>query len=153
MAKLNAYTTNTRVVNDGEWVEVGAEPNTFKIKTRGFTRRYRTRLNELRREAARTANRTLRPGEIPFTTDNLPPNEEDRCQGVAIAEEAFLDVKDLDGDNGPVTADEFKDMLANPEKYSALIVLAIGAAGRVHSGREEEAKDAEGNSAPALSAS
>jgi hypothetical protein len=153
MATLNAYKTNTRVVNDGEWVDVGAEPNTFRIRTRGFTRRYRDKLNALRREAARTANRSLRPGELPFTVDNLPPNDEDRCQGIAISEEAFLDVSGLDNAGQPVSADEFRAMLCNPEEYSALIVLAIGAASRVHAGREDEAKDAEGNSEPASQAS
>ena len=50
-----------------------------------------------------------------------------------------------------VTAEEFHQMLRNPEEFSALLMLAIGAAARVHSDRQIETGAAVGNS-PAASA-
>lgn len=152
MASLSAFRTDTRAVHDGEWIDVGSGENAFRIKTRGFTPKYRDRLNALKRDAARLANRSIRPGDQPFTVDNLPPTADDMCQGIALSEEAFLDVSGLShADGSVVTAEEFHQMLRNPEEFSALLMLAIGAAARVHSDRQIETGAAVGNS-PAASA-
>jgi hypothetical protein len=147
MATLKNFTAPTHAINEGEWVDVGTGDELFRIKTRGFTRKYRDKLNALRREAVRAANRRLPPGETFFTVDTLGPNDEDRCQAIAIADEAFLDVQGLTNEGGGVvTAEMFREMLRDPETFGALLVLAIGAASRVHTGRQDEAQAAEGNS-------
>ncbi len=148
MANLSSFRANLANITDGEWVSVNPE-DPFEIKTRGFTAKYRDALNELRRTAARKANRNLQPGQTPYTQDSLPPTVDDLCQGQALAAEAFLDVRGLTHSGGTaVTADEFRDMLRNAAEYSVLLILAVGAAFRVHSEREEEVVAAKGNSSP-----
>lgn len=149
MASLSAFRANVTAINDGEWVEVNPE-DPFEIKTRGFTPRYRDKLSALRREAARKANRGLQPGQVPFSADALPPTADDLCQGQALADEVFLDVRGLTHQGGAVvTADEFKDMLRNTAEFSSLLILAMSAAMSVHADREDETKAAVGNSQPA----
>lgn len=145
MAKLSSFTANTRAISDGEWVEVNPT-DPFKIKTRGFTARYRDLLNRLRRQASREANRGLQPGAIPHSPEALPPTMEDRCQAQALAEECFLDVQGLTGEDGSaVTAEQFREMLQDPETYGALLVLTIGAAARIQSERQQDAEAAAKN--------
>ncbi len=149
MANLSSFRANIVAITDGEWVTVNPE-DPFEIKTRGFTPAYRDRLNELRRAAARKANRNQAPGQAVYVADALPPTMDDLCQGQALAAEAFLDVRGLTHSDGTaVTADEFKDMLRNAAEYSVLLILAVGAAFHVHSTREEEMVAAKGNSSPA----
>lgn len=149
MAKLTSLRRNAERVNTGDWVTVGFEADdTFEIKTRGQTERFLYRYGELQRNAAREANRGLQPGQIPWTPDALPSPLSNRALGQAIHDEAFLDVRGLDGENGPVTADEFRKFLLQPLDYAALIGLAYGAMLRIHDERKEEAAAAVGNSAP-----
>ncbi len=145
MASLSKFKTNVNVVNDGEWITVGTFEDTFKIKTRGFTQSYKDHLNKLRWAAARNLNRNIQAGTPPHGPDTLPPSADDLCQGTALADKAFLDVDGLDAGGTPVTAEQFKEMLKNPEEYSFLISLALSAASQVHAMRTEEAAQAEGN--------
>lgn len=146
MASLTRYRADIARINDGEWITVGQDGDEFEIRTRGFTPRYRDALNQLCRQAAREANRRLQPGQLAYTPDALPPTMFDKCQGQALAEHVTLDVRGLthDGDR-PVTGDELRDMLRDPEQFSGLLVLAIGAAARVHADRQSESTEA-GNS-------
>jgi hypothetical protein len=148
MAKLSSLRVNASAIADGEWMEVGPADNRFEIKTRGMTAAYRDGLSALRREAARTANRGLRPGDVPTTPDSLPPSLDDSCQGQALVQFCTLDVRGLDHEEGkPVTAAELKGMLLNREEYPWLIVLALQAAQSVGAVRVTEAEDAAKNSA------
>lgn len=154
MASLSALRSNIAVINDGEWIEVNPE-DPFEVRVRGFTPRYRDKLNSLRRDAARKANRGLAPGQMQFSVDALPPTVDDLCQGEALASEVFLDVRGLTHvPGGPaVTADEFRDMLRNAAEFSAVLSLTLVAAMVVHASREEETAAAVGNSQPASAGS
>ncbi len=147
MAKLSAFRLDAAAISDGEWITVGVGGDTFEIRTRGFTARYRDALNALRRDAARKANRGLVPGAIPFSPDNLPPTVDDACQGEALAQHCILDVRGLQQDDGTaVTADDFRAMLTDRDSYVALLVLALNAASSVGQARTEEAQEAAKNS-------
>lgn len=145
MPKLSDFIPDTSAVTGGEAITVGPVGKSFEITTRGFTPAYRDRLSALRREAARTLNRTLQPGAAPYRPDTLPPTVEDKCLGQALAEECIQGVAGLDGDDGqPVTIDQFRALLTSGDA-PFLTALAVGAASRVGENRAEEAKAAEGN--------
>lgn len=147
MAKLSAFKLNAAAISDGEWITVGVGADTFEIKTRGFTSRYRDALNSLRRDAARKANRGLVPGATPFTPDSLPPTLDDLCQGEALAQYCVLDVRGLQQDDGtPVSIEDFRQMLTDRDSYVSLLVLALNAASSVGQARTEEAQAAAKNS-------
>lgn len=148
MAKLANFRRNADRVNSGDWITVGFDAdNTFQICTRGQTEKFLYRLGELQRQAAREANRGITPGDIPYQPDALPAPLANRCLGRAMAEHTFIDVRGLDNDDGPVTADDFRNALLQPMDYVPLITLAYQAVLAVHVDRKAEAKDAEGNSA------
>lgn len=145
MAKLSSFTRDSAKISDGDRVEVGFGEDKFHITTRGFTPAYRDRLFDLKREAARRLNRDLKPGAIGYLPDTLPPSEDDKCQGQAVAEECVLGVEGLDGDDGqPLGVETFRSLLSSGV-HPALISLAIAAAGRVGSQREAEARADLGN--------
>ncbi len=147
MASLNKLKTNVQRINEGAWVTVEIdEDNTFDIRTRGFTARYRDTLQRLKTEAAQAVNRKLNPGERIITADTLPSSIEDVCQGKALADECVLDVRDLFHDDGTLaTVDEFREMLNDAEQCRAAILLAMQAAQKVTADRDEDTKAAVGN--------
>lgn len=148
MAKLSAFSRNKARVTEGEKIEVGPEGDTFFIVTRGFLPSYRDTLYDLRLEAARRLNRSLKPGAVAYGPESLPPSEEDKCQGKAIARECVLGVEGLEReDGGDYTVDEFRALLESGD-YPVLTSLAISAAGRVGDDRAIQNADAVGNSQP-----
>jgi hypothetical protein len=146
MADVNTYTVDKSAIRGGEWVSVGTPPQDFEIRTRGFTPAYRDGLNSLRRHASRELNRKLRPGDVFYTPDTLPPTVDDQCQGQALADHCVLDVRGLTSGGEPVTGDQFRDLLREPEGRQGLLILAIGAAATVGNSRQAEREEAEGNS-------
>lgn len=109
MAKLSDFSRNQDRMREGETVEVGPIGSTFEITTRGFTPRYRDALHDLKIAAARRLNRGQKPGGLSYNAENLPPSEDDRAQGQAIADHCVLGVNGLQHDDGQdVTLDEFR---------------------------------------------
>lgn len=148
MANVGAFTMDRDTIRAGEWVQVGTGDDQFEIKTRGFTPEYRDGLNRIRRDAARELNRKLKPGESFYQPADLPPSLDDKCQGQALADHCVLDVRGLTNGGVPVTADQFRDLIRDPEGRQGLLILAIGAANRVGADRKAEREVAEGNSSP-----
>jgi hypothetical protein len=152
MANLSALTLDRDAVRHGDWVEVGAGENVFEIRTRGITQAYRDGLNRLRLTAVRELNRNNKPGQPFYTPELLPPSVDDRCIGQALAEHCVIDVrglydgKDENGQPRSVTVDEFRELLRDPEGRSILVSWTMQAAGSVGQARQEERKEAEGNS-------
>lgn len=145
MAKLSAFSLDATRVQEGETIEVGPIGNTFHITTRGFTPGYRDGLYNLKQNTASRLNRTLQPGATRYTPETLPPSEDDRLQGQAIATHCVIDVTGLQNDDGSViTVDDFRHLLASGE-HPMLIALAISAAARVGEGQEQAHQDAVGN--------
>lgn len=145
MAKLSAFSRDAARVQEGETIEVGPDGDTFLITTRGFTPRYRDALFTLKSEAASRLNRSLQPGATRYTAETLPPSEDDRLQGQAIAEHCVIDVDGLQNDDGSaITVDAFRKLLASGE-HRMLIALAITAASRVGDEQAQAHRDAVGN--------
>ncbi|CDG39728.1 MULTISPECIES: hypothetical protein [Asaia] len=145
MAKLSAFSRDAGRVQEGETIEVGPPGNTFLITTRGFTPRYRDALYILKNTVASRLNRALQPGATRYTAESLPPTEDDRAQGQAIAEHCVLDVDGLQNDDGSeIGIDAFRQLLASGE-HPMLIALAISAAAKVGEQRTEDHRDAVGN--------
>jgi hypothetical protein len=145
MPDISSCTADRDVMRSGEWVPVGTGDDRFEIRTRGFTQAYRDGLNRLRREAARELNRKLKSTDLPHTPEMLPPSVDDRCQGQALADYCVIDVRGLTNGGQPVSADEFKALLRDPEGRQALVVFALQAAIEVGRARTEQKEIAEGN--------
>jgi len=145
MAKLSRFTLNRDTVAQGDRIEVGPPGNSFFLTTRGFTPAYRDALHDLARESARRLNADLAPRQIPVTPADLPPSEDDRNQGIALAQHCVLGVEGLEHDDGsPVTVQTLRDMLVSGE-HQALMVMCLRAAGQVGDQRARKAKDDAGN--------
>lgn len=145
MAKLSDFSRNADRMREGETIEVGPIGHTFHITTRGFTPRYRDALYDAKMTAARRLNRSQKPGASSYGPDSLPPTEDDRAQGQAIADHCVIGVSGLQHDDGrEVTVDEFRAMLASGEQ-PMLIALAISAAARVGDDRAREHEESVGN--------
>ncbi len=147
MASLNRIKFDADKIKEGKWVTVEADGEPFDIRTRGFTPRYRDALFRLRMDAVRDLNKGRDPGAERVTVDTLPPTHDDACYGRALAAECFLDVRGLQhSDGGPdVTADQFREMLRDPEFCGPLVILAMAAAGRVTNDRDAQIEAAAGN--------
>lgn len=152
MAKLSAFRANAAAINAGRWVEVGSEEDPFRIKTKGFTGKYRDALARMMGEHVRRMNRGKKPGDRFFTEQDIPVTDQDAMQAQALAEYCFIDVQGLmhDDEVTPVTADEFRELI-QAEDGRPLLLIAMGAAARVADDVEDAVKDAVGNS-PAVSA-
>ncbi|RUT26485.1 hypothetical protein C0V97_06000 [Asaia sp. W19] len=145
MAKISAFSRDAARIREGETIEVGPSGNTFQITTRGFTPRYRDALFNRKHAAAARLNRALQPGAIRYTPETLPPTEDDRAQGEAIAEHCVIDVNGLQNDDGSeIGVDQFRALLASGE-HPMLIALAISAAARVGEEQAEAHREAVGN--------
>lgn len=149
MADLSSFTMDRDAIRGGDWITVGTGDNQFEIRTRGFTPKYRDELNRMRREKARELNQKIKPGMSFYTPDTLPPTVDDKLQGEALADHCVLDVRGLNNGGVPVTADQFKALLRDPEGRQGLLILAIGAASQVGATKQAEREEAEGNSSPA----
>lgn len=151
MAKLSAFRANAAAINAGRWIDVGPDDDTFRIKTKGFTGKYRDALARMMGDHVRRMNRGKKPGDRFFTEVDIAVTDQDAMQAEVLAEHCFLDVEGLTHDDGQsVTADEFRDLIRT-EAGRPLLLLAMGAAARVGDDTEEAIQDAVGNS-PAASA-
>lgn len=127
---------------------VGDPPNTYEVLVRGWTDDYRDFVNRLQLQAARVANRTRAATDKPYTPETLPPSISDICFGQALAAHILLDVRGIDGDDGPVTGDQYREYLALPEGHNMRIHVG-DAANRVSEGIAADTEAAAGNSSPA----
>lgn len=153
MADLGNFVMDRDAIRGGDWITVGTGDNTFEIRTRGFTQRYRDELNRARRDKARELNQKIKPGQQFYTPDTLPPSVDDKLQGEALADHCVLDVRGLNNGGVPLTGDEFRALLRDPEGRQGLLILAIGAASQVGASKQAEREEAEGNSLPASASS
>jgi hypothetical protein len=150
VATIDSLMFNVGRMKAGVWVPVTAPGGTtFSLKVRGYTQIYHDYLAKLRRDAAIRLNQKITSPPY-IDADSLPPSENNKCLGEALATEVFLDVKELFAADGetPITADEFAERLRDPETWSPLIVLVMAAASNVTSMRDEQIKNLGNSSAP-----
>lgn len=138
MAKLSAFRSDTKAINDGEWVRVNeALYDDLDILTRGYTDQFVDAQN----------SRLIRAAE-PFNGDQarIPNNVRRTINGALLREFLVIDVRNLiDDDTGePVTREAFLAMLDNPE-FNRLSRACFEAAGRVTTRAAKQATDAVGN--------
>lgn len=147
MANLNSILLDADRIKGGAWVTIHTgDGDSFEIRTRGYTPKFKDTLAELKLAKVRALNKGTEPGEWIITPDTLPPSVDDECIGKALAAECFMDVRGLThADERAVTADEFKALLVDPVRGAAIIRLTHQAAGSVAVAREGEIADAVGN--------
>lgn len=145
MTDLSEFVTDRDVVREGDWITVGRGDKTFEIRTRGMWKGFRDYVAGLRLEAARELNSKLGPTDVRYTPDTLPPSLDDKCQGRAAADRCILGVRGLMKGGQPVTVEEFKDLLRDPDGRMSLLVVALNGIGAIGATRQEEQKEAEGN--------
>lgn len=137
MAKLSSFRTNSKAIQEGEWVKVGEEYDDLEIKTRGFSDVYFDAQAAKQRRAA-----TGFGGDV----TKLPSALRRSINVEALIAHVVLDVRNLTDDAGkPVTKDQFCDLLRNDD-YAELVVACFKAAGQVGQRKAADIEDAVGNS-------
>jgi hypothetical protein len=140
MAKLSKFRTDSRAIQEGEWIVVGDEYEDLEIRTRGFTDAYFDAQAARQRRAAVSLG-----GDV----SKLPSGLRRQINIDCLIQHVVLDVRNLEDDKGqPVTAEQFHALLRDPD-YSELVVACFSAAGKVGQRRQADLEDAVGNSAAA----
>jgi hypothetical protein len=136
MAKISAFKTNSKAINEGEWIRVGDEYEDLEIHTRGFTDAYYDAQARRQRRAAIPLN-----GDVSKLT-----NAQKRAINTEVLiEHVVLGVRNLAHDDGrEVTFAEFQDMLRDPD-YAELLLACYRAAGQVGQRRAADLEEAVGN--------
>lgn len=142
MAKLSKFRTNSRAIQEGEWIVLGDEYDDLEILTRGFTDAYFDAQAAKQRRAAVSLG-----GDV----NKLPSAVRRAINVECLIQHVVLDVRNLTDDNGnTITAEQFHTLLKDPD-YAELVVGCYSAASRVGQRRKAELEDAVGNSEPAFS--
>lgn len=147
MASLSSILLDADRIKGGAWVPIKTRSgDTFEIRTRGIGDAYRDALAVLQRDALRKMNEGAPPGRQ-VTTETMPPSASSRCVATALIQHCLLDVRDLHhGDGRPVTLAEFTALMLDPDHGQNLTNMVAEAAGFVTLTRNDEIKEAVGNS-------
>ncbi|UPY35496.1 hypothetical protein [Sediminicoccus sp. KRV36] len=143
MAKFSSFRQNSTLIRNGEWIRVGDEYDDLEINTRGFTDAYYDAQAARQRRAAQKYGGDERKL---LTAERREINIE------CLIEHVLLEppVRNLTDDAGvPVTADQFFDLLRDPD-YPELFLACFKAAAQVGQQRAGVLDEAKGNSAPPL---
>lgn len=142
MAKLSAFRSDTKSIQDGMWIRVDEMLyDDIEILTRGYTDEF---------VDAQTAR--LARAAIPFGGDQarLPNATRRQINAQLLREFLVLDVRNLKNDDGTdVTIGDFLDLIADPAYYR-LSRACFDAAARVTAQSADQLAAAVGNSANAL---
>lgn len=136
MAKLSAFTVNSRAQEEGEWIAPGDEFDDLELKVRGFTPSYYDEQARLTRRAA-----------VQFDGDTTKvPRAKTRDILISVLRSnVFLDVRNLaDGDGNVITGEQFSALMANPD-HGDLVVAVMRAAARVGRAKAAEVEENRGN--------
>lgn len=139
MAKLSQFKQNSRAIQEGEWVRVGEEYEDLEIHTRGFTDAYYDA------QAARQRRAAVSLGG---DTTKIPSAIRRAINIGCLIDHVLLSppVRNLQHDDGrDVTADEFEEMLRDPD-YPELFLACFKAASQVGQRRGGDLEEAKGNS-------
>ena len=138
MAKLSAFKTDSRAINEGEWVRVGEEYDDLEIKTRGLTDAYFDAQAAKQRRAA-----------VGFggDTSKLPTALRRKINIECLGQHVILDVRNLEDDvtGQPITVERFKALLEDAD-YGDLVTACFKAATQVGQRRAADLEEAAGNS-------
>lgn len=147
MVALSKLTTNRTEIQKPRWVQVETQAGgNFEIEVSGYSAAYRQELFLAQRDRATDLNRALRPGARLYTAETLPPAEFDRINGKLIGTHCVHDVRDLTHDDGtPVTVEEFREIIADPETGGGLLWLTNRAVDSIYARKAEVEAEAEGN--------
>lgn len=137
--KISSRKVNSQAMRDGQFVRPWPDED-LEIRTRGITHAFIDAQARRQRRAAQGFG-----GDV----DALPVNVRQKINVDCLIEFCLLDVRNLHHDDGrPVTFDEFKTMLYDPdlEDYVSACFTAAKMVGRA---TEAEVQEAAGNSAGA----
>lgn len=141
MASLKTLKKNLTAINDGEWVSVTLDSgDTIKVKSRGFTDAYRNAQTRRHEKAKKSHPNGSLPVELRRAIN---------CD--LLAQHVFLDIEGLDDDGRPVTAEEVKAILRDPQlvrEFEPLVDGLFAAQTMVDEGLSKDCADAVGNSLP-----
>jgi hypothetical protein len=138
MVSITEFRSDTRSINDGDWVRVdAARYGDLEIFSRGFTDEFVDAQN----------NRTGKAAEAYVGDKTRIPNSELRKINASLLEDfLILDVRNLTDDAGiAVTVDTFHSMLYEPQ-YSRLARASWEAAARISTRSMAQLDAARGNS-------
>lgn len=137
MLSLADLKTDSAAIADGMWVKIDKYPG-LEIKSRGYTDQFVDAQAQRLRKAAERFR-----GDV----SAIPNAVRRKINAGLLRDFLVLDVKGLHHDReqkNPVTVDEFKELLGNPD-YRELMAACWEAAALVTTKASEHAEEAEGN--------
>lgn len=137
MLTLADLKTDSAAIADGDWVKIDKFPG-LKIKSRGYTDKFVDAQAQRLRKAAERYR-----GDV----SAIPNAVRRKINAGLLRDFLVLDVEGLHHDRekkNPVTIDEFKELLGNPD-YRELMSACWEAAALVTTKASEHAEEAEGN--------
>jgi hypothetical protein len=138
MAKLTAYKSDLKKMNEGTWVELPDDFGDIQILTRGFTDAYMDARQARMRRAA-----TKFGGDL----NRIPQAEVRAILAELLVQHCVLGVRNLeDQDGNPVPFDLFCELIQE-EAYKDLYGACLAAANIVSNEREADLAEAKKNSA------
>lgn len=136
MARLAAFRVDSVAIENGEWKSPGEEYDDLEIRVRGLTDSY------FDAQAAKLRRAALAHGGDASKVSNAVHKQ---IRAECLAAHVVLDVRNLAGPDGqPVTAEQFKALLLEPD-YGELVIAVLKAAAQVGRGAAAELADAKGN--------
>ncbi|OAZ69010.1 hypothetical protein SRCM100623_02316 [Acetobacter pasteurianus] len=137
MLSLADLKTDSAAIADGKWVKIDKYPG-LEIKSRGYTDKFVDAQAQRLRKAAERFR-----GDVSAIPNAMRRN----INAGLLRDFLVLDVKGLHHDRekkNPVTVEEFKELLGNPD-YRELMAACWEAAALVTTQASEHAEEAEGN--------
>ncbi len=137
MAELKSFRVDAEARQNGAWVRVGDEFDDLEVKVRGLTDRYHDSVAARSRSAARS---------LGGDTAKLPSAIARTIVINALCEHVILDVRNLKDGDHEIGVEAFK-LLLQQEEYYDLVLAVLRATQQVGIARQDDLKEATGNSA------
>ncbi|MDQ1081447.1 hypothetical protein [Pseudoroseomonas cervicalis] len=136
MAKLDSLRVNARAMREGEWIDLPEGFDGLRLLVRAQGRAYLDGRAKLMKEAA----------EPYGGKEELIPEEVlDEVSARAAGQHLLIDVENLHGAHGPVTVEQYRDLMIEPDRLPLVTAVFI-ASGQVGRKLDIDQKVAEGNS-------
>lgn len=148
MAKLAAFERDAVALSEGVWINPDPRNTDIELRVKAKDGAFVDVLSAAYRELVRKAREDGRLKSRQGLND-LPPSAVQAAEDDLLLDRLVLDVRNLEGEAGPVTIAEYRQM-ARTEKFRPLLDLAREAVAIATDRRAADREEALGNSAPSL---
>ena len=149
MAKLKSFQRDTAALEGGVWINPdpdSSDDQPMELLVKGRDAAFYDRVMVAVREIVRRAKQDGRLKSNQGFAD-LPPSTRDVLENEIMLGQYILGVRNLEGDAGPVTVEDYRKM-ALTEEFRPLLTLAVAAFLIATERRAADREEALGNSEP-----